>query len=375
MTITFPHELLEGYGHSEFQLEIRHDSGLTWDECVRRIPEGDRFCVGLRGQTEMVCGGGVLHRSNGRLQQMGQILGSMAAYPIKMVLISFPNGQTADTPISVWAPQWVYSVPNFKSSAGKTSFNTRLTHEFDRSEWNRRVSQVKQSINKGVLSRQSRFDLSVSPLELTGQLFGMEPNGYRLYIETGVGQGFTSVSPERLIRVSNGTVETEAIAGTLPLGESDALLSSGKNRLEHDYVRDWIQTHLVELGLSPMVGEVELQPLSHVVHLRTVISAAVNDVDIQSLVERLFPTPAVAGVPQKDAVRLINELESPRGFYSGLLGMVTPEFSEFIVLIRYCEWSNNQYSVRTGAGIVHDSDPELEWLELNQKIKLFGAGE
>ena len=69
---------------------------------------------------------------------------------------------------------------------------------------------------------------------------------------------------------------------------------------------------------------------------------------------------------------MINQIDSPRGMYSGVLGVVTPEYSEFVVLIRYCEWQGRQFSIRAGAGIIPESNPDKEWQELNQKVCLFG---
>ena len=373
MSVTLPHELLEGYlGATDSQVGVHTNSGLTWKECLNRLPAGDRFCIGLRGQSQMNCGAGVLHRESGLLGNMETILNSMERHPIKLILVPFPEGDIAETPISIWAPRWIYTAEETSVDSHPAELGATLVHDFDLSEWKRRVAIVQQSVEKAVLSRTSQFELNLSPIEVAEQMFSIEPNGYRVLIETGMDQGLISVSPERLLRIHGNQIETEAIAGTQILADADELLGSPKNRIEHEYVRDWIRLNLEKLGLKPTLAATELQRLSQVAHLKTSILADQTNVGIGALVQALFPTPAVAGVPQSDAIRLINELENSRGLYSGLLGFVTPEFSEFIVLIRYCEWQGRYGSVRSGAGIVHDSDSESEWAELNQKLKIFG---
>ncbi len=374
MSVTLPHELLEGYlGATESQVSVQTNDGLTWKECLNRMPAGDRFCVGLRGQSQVTCGGGVIHRENGLLENMETMIHSMERHPLKLIRVPFPTGAIAKTPISIWAPRWVYTAEGTSNDAQRDELGATLVHDFDLAEWKRRVSIVQASVDKAVLSRTSRFELTQSPIDVAEQMFSIESNGYRLLVETGRDQGFMSVSPERLLRIQENQIETEAIAGTQILADADELLGSPKNRIEHDYVRDWIRLNLENMGLTPSVSATELQRLSQVAHLKTSILADQCSVGIGTLIQALFPTPAVAGVPQSDAIQLINSLENPRGFYSGLFGIVTPEYSEFIVLIRYCEWQGSHGSVRSGAGIVHDSDPESEWAELNQKLKIFGA--
>ena len=128
----------------------------------------------------------------------------------------------------------------------------------------------------------------------------------------GRGQSFIGASPERLVRVSKGVLETEALAGSIRRGASaseDAalaatLLRSEKDRREHEHVVAAIGGRLAQLGLKPeFAAQPGLRRLANVQHLHTPVRAALPDnVRLLTALAALHPTPAVGGAPMAAAV-------------------------------------------------------------------------
>jgi menaquinone-specific isochorismate synthase len=92
------------------------------------------------------------------------------------------------------------------------------------------------------------------------------------------------------------------------------------------------------------------------------------------IVEALHPTPAVAGVPTREACDQILRFEDfDRGLYAAPLGWVGANGdSEFIVGIRSALIADTRARLYAGAGIVAGSDPDREWAEIKLKFRALG---
>ena len=169
------------------------------------------------------------------------------------------------------------------------------------------------------------------PLELLNGLRQRFPSCYAFSLANGRGQSFIGASPERLVRVSQGLLETEALAGSIRRGAgasedaglAHALAHSDKEQREHRLVLEAMAGRLAALGLTPEFPPVPgLRRLANVQHLHTPVRAALGEkVRLLDAVAALHPTPAVGGWPVPAAVARIRELEGfPRGLYAGPLG-------------------------------------------------------
>jgi menaquinone-specific isochorismate synthase len=161
------------------------------------------------------------------------------------------------------------------------------------------------------------------------------------------------------------------------------LLSSEKERREHQFVINFIVEQLSELGLIPqMLPTPQLLKLSNIQHLWTPIQAQMlGDIHPLEIVAQLHPTPAVAGVPTKMAQEQIRRYETfDRTLYAAPLGWVDYQGNcEFIVGIRSALIESekparlfaNAYRARlyAGAGIVAGSDPNKELAEIQLKLQ------
>lgn len=197
----------------------------------------------------------------------------------------------------------------------------------------------------------------------------------------GGGRSFIGATPERLLRIRDGQLLTEAIAGSAPRGVSageDArlargLLESRKDLHEHACVRDSILRRLKAVGVSGRADLVpSLLPLANVQHLRTAIEAEViDDVHLLDILQEMHPTPAVGGTPREDAVPRIRDLEQlDRGLYSGVVGWFNHlNEGEMVVSIRSALIEGTTASLYAGAGIVAGSTPEKETRETELKLQ------
>jgi len=109
---------------------------------------------------------------------------------------------------------------------------------------------------------------------------------------------------------------------------------------------------------------------SHVLHLVSNICCDVKpEFDAWDLLQATFPAGTLSGAPKVRAMEIIAELEQePRGPYGGAVGYVS--FSgnmDMAITIRTACIENHQLTVRAGAGIVADSDPERERIETENK--------
>jgi len=79
----------------------------------------------------------------------------------------------------------------------------------------------------------------------------------------------------------------------------------------------------------------------------------------------------VAGWPRQEALAWIARAEAEdRGWYAGPVGWVDAKGNgDFAVGIRSVTVQDRAARIFAGAGIVEGSDPELEWREIDLKMK------
>jgi salicylate biosynthesis isochorismate synthase/menaquinone-specific isochorismate synthase len=182
---------------------------------------------------------------------------------------------------------------------------------------------------------------------------------------------FLGATPERMVELAGGRVSASALAGTAPLGCD--LQGSAKDRAEHAFVVEAIAAALratcddVEVPAEPA-----LRCTGRVAHLETELRGRARPgVDLLDLVERLHPTPAVAGTPRAAALELIRKHEAfDRGWYAGPIGWVDARGEgEFHVALRCGLLLPGELRAFAGAGLVAASDPQLEAAETLLKLE------
>ena len=262
---------------------------------------------------------------------------------------------------------------------------TEAKAETGAAEYIESVEKAKKYVHDGdvfqvVLSRRFSFRAGGDDLRLYAKLRELNPSPYMYHVKHGA-KRTVGASPEMLVRVSGGKVETFPIAGTRRVtGDPDEdrrlaqeLLSDEKERAEH--------TMLVDLGRND-VGRVcrygtvrpeesfSIRRFSHVQHIVSHVSGELAEGrSMFDAFRSVFPAGTVSGAPKVRAMEIIGELEpGPRGGYAGAVGYFGFNgCCDFAIAIRSIFIDGERGYVQAGAGIVSDSVPERELQETEDK--------
>ncbi len=247
------------------------------------------------------------------------------------------------------------------------------------------VSRAKQYILSGdifqvVLSRRLDFEVNGSLLAFYEALRSVNPSPYMYYLKLGQRQIIGS-SPEMLVRISQGSVESYPIAGTRPHVKdpvqnkalANELLQDPKERAEHTMLVDLARNDLgrfCQYGSVSVPDFMEVHQFSHVQHIVSRVTGRLREnCDALDCLRGVFPAGTVSGAPKVRAMEIIEELEpSRRGPYAGAVGYLSYSGdADFAITIRTLIADGKDASIQVGAGVVADSVPEREWTETEQK--------
>ncbi|MCW8817863.1 MAG: isochorismate synthase [Ignavibacteriaceae bacterium] len=264
--------------------------------------------------------------------------------------------------------------------------STLNTSEEEVNSWKQSFNKALQILNAGevdklVLSRMHGFTL-YEPINWTILLDKLTQrfNDCYLFFTKRKSSFFFGSSPEMFLKVSSNIAEVESVAGSAPRGEvfetdqqfERLLQTSEKNRREHLFVSEFISEILIHYSDNVrIIEEKQIRKLNNIQHLVTRISAELNSKNkLFDLIDSLYPTPAVCGVPKELALNSIRKLEvHDRGLYSGLIGLMNFEGEcELAVTIRSALVKNNTVMAFAGAGLVKDSNSDDEFFETNLKL-------
>ncbi len=196
------------------------------------------------------------------------------------------------------------------------------------------------------------------------------------------GWAVISSSPERLIEVRNGVVQTRPIAGTrarIPGDDEaaciDELCSHPKERAEHVMLIDLERNDLgriCEPG-SVVVDELmAVESYADVHHIVSNVRGRLREgVTPGQVIAATFPGGTITGCPKVRCMQIISELEdAPRGAYTGSMGYLDRSGAmDLNILIRTISQIGTEVSLRAGAGIVADSDAACELAETRAKAR------
>jgi len=206
------------------------------------------------------------------------------------------------------------------------------------------------------------------------------PSPYMFYFSSSDIE-IAGASPETLVKLKDGILHTFPLAGSRPRGKNKQedddlekdLLSDPKELSEHNMLVDLGRN---DLGKISKFGSVEveryktIERFSHIMHIgSTVRGEILPDKNALDAIDAVLPAGTLSGAPKIRACEIINELENnKRGIYGGAIGYI--DFSgnmDTCIAIRIAFKKNGKVFVRSGAGIVADSVPEKEYM--NVKIK------
>ena len=249
------------------------------------------------------------------------------------------------------------------------------------------VKKAKSYIRDGdifqvVLSQRFTASYLGDSLPVYRALRNVNPSPYMFFIQLE-DASIVGSSPEMLVRVTDGRIETCPIAGTRPRGKNSAedrrleadLLADEKEISEHYMLVDLARN---DVGKVADFGTVEVKNMghvekySHVMHIVTNVEGNLrpgqSTVDVLS---SLLPAGTLSGAPKVRAMEIIDELEPlRRGVYGGAIGYLGFDKNmDTCIAIRTAVIRDGKIHVQAGAGIVADSVPETEYLESMNKAK------
>jgi len=243
-------------------------------------------------------------------------------------------------------------------------------------------------IYQGVISRTRELDGELDPLGLYESLREINPSPY-MYVLDYDDLAVVGASPETLVSVRGREVMSNPIAGTCSRGTSPVedrrlageMLADGKERSEHTMLVDLARNDVRRVSEAGSVRVEEFMNVlkySHVQHIEsTVTGRLAPDCDAFDATRASFPAGTLSGAPKIRAMEIIDDLErSPRGVYGGGVGYYSwSGDADFAIVIRTATVERDagidgtdRVTVRAGAGIVADSDPESEFTETEQKM-------
>jgi menaquinone-specific isochorismate synthase len=251
-------------------------------------------------------------------------------------------------------------------------------------------SQVMDALNrieagrleKVVLAQSLRVSLASSlsigaAFDRLGETY---PDCFRFAFGPTATDTFFGATPELLVSVADGTVETTALAGSTGRGTTPdedewlagQLRDSEKLAHEHALVVNEINEQLAPFTDAVETSDRSVHKLATIQHLRTEMQGTVDPGEhVLGIADALHPTPAVGGLPQDAALRTIRESETfDRGWYAAPIGWFDADGNgTFAVAIRSGLACGETVTLFAGNGIVADSDPAREYDEVQLKYR------
>ena len=343
----------------------------------------------LPGEHEYTC----LEQTEG----MPVVIPSIEALHGKEGFVFAPFQVDGDCPILLLKAnkKSVFSVPpgEYKNRdfSDKSVQNDDLGDDTNRNRYGREFrcfhkQLVEGNFKKIVLARKSKVktDRKFNEKELFLEACRCYPRQFVAlvhFIHAGV---WLMATPEILLEGNRHEWTTMALAGTMQMDKTAncpqrfqdksplSAFWSSKNIEEQEYVTSYINR-----VLQPLVEEIIVEGpcttrVGGLLHLRTNFRfRLLSQTDVTTLLKRLFPTPAVCGIPKESSKEFILQHEhNSRRYYSGFSGLISPEGdTRLYVTLRCMEIKNGFCELYAGSGLMPESKEENEYQETKAKMQ------
>ena len=237
-------------------------------------------------------------------------------------------------------------------------------------------------IEQIVLSRRLEADFNGDPFSLYRNLRRKNPSPYMYYMEMGESV-IVGASPESLVKVTDGMMMTNPIAGTRKRKKdrleneriAKELKTDRKELAEHDMLVELGQQDVKKVCKPETVRVTKYQEVVHYEHVMHLVSEVEGELaqGIHPLdaLTTCLPAGTVSGSPREKAMELIDELEDVhRGIYGGAIGYIGFNGNiDFALTRRTMVIHKGKAYVQAGAGVVEASDPTKEFMETVNKAR------
>ena len=265
---------------------------------------------------------------------------------------------------------------------------------FEKENYQAAVEKIKEYILAGdvmqvVLAQRMSVPFEASPLSLYRALRHLNPSPYLYYLNLNDFH-IVGSSPEILARSEDDIITVRPLAGTRKRGltpQEDLalekeLLADPKEVAEHLMLIDLGRNDIgrvAEIGSVEVSDKMGIERYSHVMHIVSNVQGKLSpDKTPMDTLKATLPAGTLSGAPKIRAMEIIDELEPiKRGIYGGAVGYISWSGNmDTAIAIRTAVIKDNTLHIQAGAGIVADSDPEMEWEEtLNKGRAIFRAAE
>ena len=278
----------------------------------------------------------------------------------------------AGVKISIPTEISTYSQGNFENLEQKSA-NQFTSAANQKEAFETLVSKGIASIQNGVfdkvvLSRKIVLKEQISVVATFQNLIATYPTAFRyLFFHPKIGL-WMGATPERLVKINQNQFETVALAGTQLFSES--IIWNTKEIDEQQFVTDFIISEIASKVKNLIVSEPKTIKAGNLAHLKSIITGQLAvGFSALDLITSLHPTPAVCGLPKEKALDFIQKNEAfDRTYYSGFLGEYNSNNqTDLFVNLRCLEVVNDAVNIYVGCGITKDSNPEMEFLETENK--------
>jgi anthranilate synthase component 1 len=239
---------------------------------------------------------------------------------------------------------------------------------------------VEGDVMQVVLSQRLSIPFSAPPLDLYRALRSLNPSPYMYYLNLHDFH-IAGSSPEILTRLEDDVVTVRPIAGTRRRGHDEAedrameeeLLADPKELAEHLMLIDLGRNdvgRIAETGSVQLTEKMVVERYSHVMHIVSNVEGKLKPgMTAMDVLRATFPAGTVSGAPKIRAMEIIDELEPvKRGVYAGAVGYLGWNGNmDTAIAIRTAVIKAGTLHIQAGAGVVYDSQPNLEWKETMNK--------
>ena len=235
------------------------------------------------------------------------------------------------------------------------------------------VNLIKSNINsqlydKVVISRvvNSKIDKNIDLGDIYRNLCNMYPSSMVVLLRSPDLGTWIGASPEVLFRKTGNMFKVMSLAGTL---FDNTEKWSDKERKEQSVTTRHIEEVLD--GIDYEVSQIHEEHQGTLRHLKQWFTGSVEDEQLELILNKLVPTPAIAGYPVVMGIREIENLElHKRRLYTGYWGLVDHNNLHLQVNLRVAQLFNSSYNLFAGCGINSGSDALREWKEAGNKMEV-----
>ena len=209
----------------------------------------------------------------------------------------------------------------------------------------------------------------------------MYPRLFVALVYTSQSGMWLMATPEILLKGEGDEYQTMSLAGTQKAEPSKTIADypvegvewSEKNREEQQYVTDYIEDCIKGFAGDYRLKGPYTTMAANLYHLRTDISFRLLDKGrLGDVLNALYPTPAVCGIPKEAARRFIQQHEHhSRKYYSGFVGPISPQGKTHLFVSLRCMniLQDGICELYAGGGLLKESEMEKEWKETEAKMQ------